>query len=360
MNTLNQKPHLVALLCTIALILWMVSGYWKQADAAVENPQTLTTPANKKSLFSVQVREQKAETLVREILLTGRTAPYRSVKLRAEISGKIASVPVVRGAFVKQGDVIVQFDLEARQAHVNEAQALVKQREAELKALQNLSQQGFQAKISVPEAQALLESAKSALKLAQLDFEHLVIRAPFSGVLETRSVEVGQYLSVGDDLAELIDINPLLVLADVTERERVNLHLGSTVKAHLITGENIEGKLQRISSQASQATRLFTVEVEFANATGKLAAGITTELRIPLETVMAHKISSALLALDDSGVLGVKAVDAEQRVLFYPAQVARTDNEALWLKGLPDTVRFITVGQGFVKTGDKVNAILQP
>jgi multidrug efflux system membrane fusion protein len=93
------------------------------------------------------------------------------------------------------------------------------------------------------------------------------------------------------------------------------------------------------------------------NPDGRFAAGASAELRVPFERALAHRIPASLLALNDAGVLGVKAIDAEAKVVFYPADVVRAEADAVWLAGLPERVRVITVGQGFVRAGDRVRPV---
>ena len=84
---------------------------------------------------------------------------------------------------------------------------------------------------------------------------------------------------------------------------------------------------------------------------------MTAPMRLPLERVPAHKVSSALLVLDDAGRMGVRAVDAGGVVRFHPAMVVRSEAEAVWLAGLPERLRLITVGQGFVTAGQVVTPV---
>ena len=85
-----------------------------------------------------------------------------------------------------------------------------------------------------------------------------------------------------------------------------------------------------------------------------LPSGISARVEIPVEIVQAHRVSPALVSLDDRGRLGVKIVDEDDRMAFYPIDPMRADVEGLWVTGLPERARVITVGQGFVNAGDPV------
>jgi membrane fusion protein, multidrug efflux system len=124
-----------------------------------------------------------------------------------------------------------------------------------------------------------------------------------------------------------------------------------------VTGRVVEGQVRYIAAQSDPATRTFTVELEVPNPNGRFAAGISAELRIGFERTLAHRVPASLLALNDDGVLGIKAVGDGEEVVFYEAEVVRAEADAVWLAGLPEQVRLITVGQGFVRAGDQVRPV---
>lgn len=355
MNSLSRKPYLLSLLIVAAMAIWLISG--QSADVHVPPAETSVAPT-KIAPIKVQVHEQSAEALVREIVITGRTAPSRTATVRAETSGRVIEVGIDRGKRINHGDLLVRLATDDREFRLQEALALVKQREFDYQAQQDLLKKGFQPKIQIAEALALLESAKTLVKQAQLSLENTVIRAPFAGVLVERTVEEGDYVSIGDAVAIVSDDNPFLVVGEVTELDLYYLRSGGNAVAQLITGQKVSGKIHFIAVNADPATRTFTIEVEFPNPEGYLAAGLSCEIHFPVETLLAHKISAASLSLSDDGVLGVKTVNANNRVEFHSAQLARATSEYVWLTGLPKQMRLIVAGQGFVRAGDEVQPVL--
>jgi multidrug efflux system membrane fusion protein len=194
---------------------------------------------------------------------------------------------------------------------------------------------------------------------ARIALDNTEIRAPFDGIFVDRLVEVGDYVMMGDTIAIVSDDDPGLVVADVTELERNNLRIGGKATAHLVTGKIITGQIRFISVTADPVTHTFEVEVEVPNPQRDMPAGVTAELHIPVETILAHEVSAALLSLNDEGILGVKAVNAKNQVVFYPAQLADATTKGIWLTGLPNQLQFITVGQGFVRAGDTVQPVAE-
>ncbi len=354
MNFLLKKPYILAIIIAITLFAWLASG---QQESKKIEPKKVTVVET--SLMQVQVRQQVAEPLTKKIILTGRTAPLRTTLLRSEIEAKVIEIGANRGARVNKGDLIIKLAVNDRAIRLQEAKTLVKQRKFEYKAKQKLSKQGYQSQIQIASALTLLENAKTIVKQAQIALENTVIVVPFAGILEDRQVELGDYVGVGDAIAEVIDENPFLVIGEVTELQRKYLYLNQAAKINLVTGQTIHGKISFISVRANSATRTFNIEIQVPNQKRKLVAGITSEIHIAIKEILAHKVSSSLLSLNDKGILGIKAVKSDNKVVFYPANFAKATSDSLWLTDLPKRLSFITVGQGFVRPGDFVKPVLE-
>ena len=125
--------------------------------------------------------------------------------------------PAVEGSLVEAGASIARLDLRDRQSRVSEMQAAVAQRELEYDAARKLGAKKFQSETQVAQALTQLEAARAALHQAELDLEHVTIEAPFTGVVERRMVEVGDYVEPGDPVAEVIEQDPFLVVGDAPE-----------------------------------------------------------------------------------------------------------------------------------------------
>lgn len=361
MKRIVRNPWTLAVLLVVTVTLWMLTGASRESSATAGRVDT-ASPATDTALLdgsddaraAVQVRLQNAEAVTRHLSLSGRTAPARIVELKAETNGRVIGTNAERGQRIGSGEVIVRLDTRDREARLTEAKATVYQREVEHAALTELKPRGFITEGNHAEAIARLESARADLMRAELDLAYTRIRAPFDGALLDRLVEVGDFVTPGDPIAHFVDDRTLIVEASVSENEAANLSRGMDAEADLITGERVSGKIRYVSPVADPTTRTFTVELELDNATGALPAGVTARLRIPVGTVYAQRISPALLTLNNDGDLGIKTVDSEDRVVFHEAVIARSGADAVWVSGLPENARIITVGQGFVKAGDLV------
>lgn len=343
-----------ALLIAGGATLWILSGQDGQAEDKAQAIQSVSEQAEEKALREVRVRPYRAETREITLVVTGRTQASRTVTLRAETEGRIRKVHKERGNRVSANDRIASIRLDARRARLAEQEALLAQQQLEYDAAEVLNQKGYRAETQLAQAKAALDAAKASLQALQIDIEKTEIAAPFDGVLETRPVELGDFLREGDTVGTIVDLDPIVVAVDVAEKQIGNLTVGQVGTATLVTGAEIDGVIRFISSSANPATRTFRVELESPNPDHAIAEGLTAELDLPLETKLAHRLSPGLLSLNEGGELGLRAVDADDRVVFYEVEIIDGDEKMIWVTGLPANVRLITVGQEFVNDGDRV------
>ncbi len=337
--------------------LWIVSGqFTSDADEPDADNQAAAADAAAPQ-YAVRVRTQSAEEVMRTIVVNGKTAPARIVHLAAETDGRVEFIGAERGASLERGDVIVRLDERDRAARLAQAEALLRQREVEYAARARLQSESYVSEAQLQEALALLETARAELTRARLDLGYMTIRAPFAGALQARSVEIGDFVSRGDPIATYVDNRTLIVSADVSEFDAQAVEIGETAEARLATGEVVRGRIRYVAPVAEEATRTFTVELEVDNGDGRLRAGGSAELRIPAETVLAHRVAPSLLTLDDAGNVGVKIINELGQVEFVVADIALSSHDGVWLAGLPETATIITVGQGYVVPGARVAAV---
>lgn len=351
-----KASHLLAAGIALALAGWLLSGQLQSAAERELTPAQLAANGERR-IATVRVREIEAEPIEREIVLNGRTEAARRVELRAETSGRVIALGAGRGARVLAGAALVTLDPRERRAVVAQAEAALAMREIEHEAAARLGERGFQAETKVAEAKANLEAAKAALEQAQFALVHTRITAPFTGVLDQRLVEFGDFVDIGDVVGRVIELDPLVVSGEVAERDVHRVTPGMAGHARLVGGTELDGRVRYVAREADPATRTFRIELEVPNPDFRYPAGVSAELRLVDERLLAHRLPAALLVLDDQGVLGVKSVDDNDEVVFHRADIIRADAEAVWLAGLPERLRLITVGQGFVRPGDQVRPV---
>ncbi len=352
-----RGSFITAAVMAVAVAGWVVSGQLGGDDRRAQAQKPPAELGARERVTQVRVRTQTAETYAAGVVLRGRTEALRTVDLKAETFGQIEGLKIKRGDRVTRGQIIVQLDPESRPAKVKEAKALLEQRRLEYEAASRLKEKGFRAETQFAAARAALDAAAAEVQSAEIDLANTLIRAPFEGTVDERMIELGDFVEKGDSIVKIVDLDPILIVGEVNEREIDRVRVETIGQARLISGLEVAGRVRFVSSIANAQTRTFRVELEVPNPDGAIPDGVSAELRLPLDEVMAHLVSPAILTLNDQGVIGVMTLESGDRVRFRPVELVDSTPEGLWLGGLPDEVTFVTVGQEFVKDGQQVKPV---
>lgn len=373
-------PFLTALIVSAFLYLLVAERDMLMALAGVETPAPAepaaaaaepgSEPARRVSVVAVDSLAQSVDSAV---LARGLTEAMRMVEMRAETAGRVVSPPLRRGAAVATGDALCVLDAGTRPDQLAEAQARVTEAEARLaeaemndRAARQLSQGGFASEIRVAATVAAVESARAGVAKAQADvaatardIDRLTIRAPFSGVLETDTAELGALLQPGSPCATVMELDTIKLVGFVSEADIDRVIPGAMAGARLVSGRQVTGQVTFVARSADPLTRTFRVEVSVANPDRAIRDGQTAEMLIAAEGSSAHLLPASALTLDDGGRLGLRVVDDASTARFSPVTVLRDTAEGVWLTGLPDRATVIVVGQEFVTDGAAVDVTLR-
>lgn len=297
-------------------------------------------PAAQAAVPEAQARVEEAKARVEEA---------KAILEEAMINSN-AATKLSEGGFASETRVA------STQAAVRGAEAAITSAEAGLKSAAS----GLESVASgIEAAKAGVEGAQAAVAAAEKEIERLTITAPFAGLLESDSAELGSLLQPGDLCATVIQLDPILLVGFVSETELSRVTLGAPAMAELASGERVQGKVAFLSRSADPTTRTFRVDIEVANPDLALSDGQTAEIVIASDGKQAHLLPQSALTLDDDGTLGVRLVTEESTASFQPVTLLRDTPDGIWIAGLPDEADVIIIGQEFVIDGVKVAASYQ-
>lgn len=328
----------------------MISGSFLPDER--ENPHS--PDETKTALIKVRVAESVSEPMTNRLVLQGQSVAERKVTVRAETGGVISEVLVNRGETVKPGSGLIRLAVDDRKSRLREAKSLLEQRKTEYNGVQKLKKSGYQAETELAKAKAALDSASATVQMAKLELDRINITAPISGVVNDRLVEVGDFVKRGDPILIIVDLNPIRVIGQVSERYLGQIKVGDAGEVRLLNDTIVPAKVSYVGSIASNNTRTFPVEMQIPNPNGLIIEGVTLELHLPIKQVFAHKVPPSVLSLLDNGELTVKAVDSSNKVIAYPISLLGDSEDAIWLGGLPDKLMLVIVGHDFVQPGQRV------
>ena len=356
-----KKSFFLAFLILLGVIGWLASGligdHWSDRSTVAAERTASKGNSTAELLPRVRTRLIEAQTVPERIILLGSTEAKRRVRLRAQTAAAVAEVLASRGQIIKRGDLVVRLATDDRPARLRQAAALLRQRQTEYKAASSLSKKNLRSKIALAEAEAQLNAAQASLEQIRVDIERTNIRAPFDGVVDQRMVELGDYVKIGEPVATILDLSTIIVAGDVSEHNVAKITPGISGTVVLVDKRELAGQITFVARSSSSSTRTFRVELDVPNPGYEIAEGITAKITLEVGETLSHKLSSAVLTLDDDGVIGVKAVDDDGIVEFLPVTLVADTPDGTWLGGLPRTLQVITVGHEFVRVGQKVEAV---
>ena len=343
----------LSLLVVVALIVWMATGEIKVArDDAPPEPET-----EQQETTRVEVQRLEATVYQPTLKLQGQLEPWQSVTVSARAAGTVEQLNAQLGEAVEAGQPLLTLSTDGRNAVAERWRASIRKLEADLAAARRLKTNNLVAETEILGLQSELSAAKAELTRAELALQHLQPEAPFDGVINRREVDQGTLVQVGTPLFELVQIDRLKATGQVPQQRVQDVEPGQTVEVKMLDGTTLTGTVSFVASAADAQTRSFAIEVEVKNPELKRAAGGSASLNVLLPERKAIFISPAYLSLDKRGRPGVKYVDEQDRVVFRNVTLLSVSNEGAWVSGLPDQVRLITRGAGFVTEGETVTPV---
>ena len=362
-------------------------------------------------LVSVIALHSQARPIQNAVILRGRTQAARQVTVKAETSGTVISTPLRKGAHIKVGQSLCQLDpgtrsasmaqakaglagaksmlpeararMAAAKAQMAGAKAALSEAKINENAARKLKAGGYAsttrlasataalqqalsgieaakasaeaAKAAEQSASANIEAAKANIASIEKDIENLSIKAPFGGILEQDTAELGSLLQPGSPCATIIQLNPIKLVGFAPETEIDRLSIGALAGARLTTGREVSGKISFLSRSSDPITRTFRVEAEIANPDLSIRDGQSVELLVAASGTNAHLLPQSSLTLNNAGDLGVRIVGADDIVDFAPVSIAQDSHEGVWVSGLPEQVDVIIIGHEYVIKGVKVS-----
>jgi multidrug efflux system membrane fusion protein len=148
----------------------------------------------------------------------------------------------------------------------------------------------------------------------------------------------------------------MLVVAHISERNVNDLEIGGEAAVEF-SRQATRGKISFISHAADPITRTYRVEIEIVNTDFALRDGLSAKVLLPRAAIQAHRVTPALLSLNDAGEIGIKIVDERNEVKFVQVDIVSDTTEGIWLTGLPQLMQVITLGQGLVFDGQVVDVV---
>ena len=241
----------------------------------------------------------KEQSFHDQITLVGRTSAIIESKIVSEVSGRVAKIDSKEGVWIKKDDPLITIDseklklsLDAKTAEANQAKL-----QAELTKTQQIRTAELRSKNLVSETASDSATAWSLMqqsnylrleaerKQMALDYENSIIKAPYSGYTGLKLIDIGEWVTPGMAVFEMVDLSKIKITVDLSERYFGHVKLGSKVYVNVSNSHesNLVGIVSGISPNASQETHTYPVIIEVDNGDGTLGGGMLVKVTLSLD-----------------------------------------------------------------------------
>ncbi len=362
------RRMMLMLTVVIAVIASLGFVKYRQIEAATKKFASFQPPPA--AVTTIVVKQQQWPATLSAV---GTVAAVQGVTVSADLPGIVNRIAFDSGRSVRAGDVLVELDTRQERAQLAAAEADRDLAQVNFRRLLGLVQDGVISQADFDKAEAEQRATEARVKEIRATIERKTIRAPFSGRLGLRQVNLGQYLSAGNPVAPLESLSPIYVNFGVPQADARQVRVGSkvVVGADEPAGGRFEGRVTAIDSRLDEGTRNVQVQATLANAEGRLHPGMFVNVELatgtarPLLTLPASSISYA--PYGDSVFVVADLHDAKGdayrgvRQQFVKLGASRGDQVAI-LSGLNRGDEVVTSGAFKLRNGVavQVNNKVQP
>jgi len=282
---LNSKGKLMArrmiLTLGVTLVLLTALGFvkFKQVQSAIAAGSSFQPPPA--AVTSIVARQEQWSGTLNMI---GTVEAVHGVTVSADLAGIVDRIAFESGQSVREGAVLVELDTRQEHAQLASLEAQRDLAKVNYGRTQELVKEGVISRVEYDQATAQQKSTEANVAEIRATIERKTIRAPFSGILGIRKVNLGQYMSSGGAIAPLQSLNPIYVNFGVPQQTAGQIRVGRTlhVTTEDLTGQAFTGRVTAIDSVVDQTTRNVQVQATLSNPEGKLRPGMFVQVEVVL------------------------------------------------------------------------------
>lgn len=307
--------YLIALIVFVIIFAILGAAKYFQIQSAMSKRPTF--PA-----FKVTTAEAELSQWTEELELVGEIAPVEGVVLKSQESGRVSKILVNSGQTVKQGDILLELDSAVETAQLVAARAKAKQALSAFNRAQTLIKSKSISRAEFETRQSDSASAQAEADRLKATIERRFILAPFSGRTGIRSVNVGEMVSIGQDIMPIYNDNQVFVNFDVPEQAKASLtnQMALEFSVDALSAQTFKAEITAISPQVDPETRTIALQAKVDNQEGKLTSGMSARVTLPVgaaQQVVTIPSSSISYAPYGNSVYVVKKMKSETEEREY-------------------------------------------
>jgi membrane fusion protein, multidrug efflux system len=275
-----MAKRMILMLAVVAALLGGLGFVkYRQVEAAMAQGASFQPPPT-----AVTTVVAKQETWPSTLSVIGTAAAIQGVTVSADLPGTVDKIHFESGQWVKQGDILVDLDTRQERAQLANSEAQRDLAKINYGRTQELVKEGVIARSEYDNVTAQQKATEAQVGDIKAAIARKTIRAPFSGVLGIRQVNLGQYLAAGQAIVSLQALNPIYVNFGIPQQQTGQVAVGRSLRVTSddLKGAQFSGRINALDSVVNEQTRNIQVQATFANPTGKLRPGMYVTVELPL------------------------------------------------------------------------------
>jgi multidrug efflux system membrane fusion protein len=360
------RPKTVRWFIIVALLLALVLGAFYAFNRFREHAIANFFAQHKPPPAEIAAATVESIGLPRFAPGVGSIAAVHQVTVNPEVGGRVTAIDFKAGQTVEAGAPLVQLNDAPERADLANYQAQAHLAELSLARARALNRRDFASQQTVDQDQSQLDEARAQIQKTEALIAQKLIRAPFSGKLGVRQIEVGQYLTPGAPIATLTDLSTLYVNFTLPGRQRPEIKVGQQVevRSDAFPGRVFDAKITTIEPQISPDTRTIQLQATMQNPDDALLPGMFVDAKVVLPPqpdmlVLPATAVEYTLYGDSVFVIREEGKDANGEPILKAARTpvktgARWGDNVAILDGLKPGERVVSAGQVKVQNGAQV------
>ncbi len=248
-----------------------------QINAMIDAGASASIPAE-----TISTTEVRQETWDASLPAVGSLSPVQGVTVRAELPGTVTKIAFESGMVAAAGQLLVQLDTSSEQAQLRSAEAQAELARLNLERARQLREQDLIAQSDLDSAEAAALQTVGGVDTIRATIAKKTIRAPFSGRLGIRDVNLGQFVGAGDPIVSLQSLDPIYVDFTLPEQQLGRIEPGMRVRitTDAAPGRTFEGRLTAQNPDIDSGTRRIRLQATLPNSDGALRAGMFARVQV--------------------------------------------------------------------------------
>lgn len=330
--------------------------YYIVASPERSNAQDKPDAAAKPQSVAVEAAPVTATPLSEQVTAVGSLRSNEAVIVASEIAGRIATINFAEGQPVKQGAVLFTLDDSVYRAQLADAEAKLKLAQQSGERVSALYSRKYATGQQADEAASTLAISTAGVELAKVQLEKTKIMAPFSGIIGLRQVSVGEYVTAGQDMVNLENIDPIKAEFRVPEKFLSAVEPGQTVsvKVDAFPDETFPGKVYAIDPRIDVAGRSILIRAELPNEDKRLRPGLFARVTLILDRKeKALSVPEQAMVPQGDRHFVFKIVDGKVQLTKVTIGLRREGRVEI-VDGLSEGDQVVTAGQIKIRDGGAV------